>query len=80
MLSEFASEQQALDYIKANEHRLFDELEQLEIRSVFNIGNTRINIMKEGKRLIRVINRYDGDKKIHDVFKDIIDLGLLSHK
>ena len=77
MLSiEFTCEQDVLQYIEDNKQNLLDELEEQEIRNIYHNDNTRINIMKDGKRLIKGINRYEGNKKISDVFKDIADLKL----
>ena len=78
MLStEFTGEQKALQYINANEQQLFDGLLQDEIKTIYTNVNTRINIVKDGKRLLRVTVRFQGDKKISEIYKDMVDLRLL---
>ena len=78
MLSmEFTNEQEALQYIEDNEQSLLDELTQEEVKAIFTNDSTRINIMKDGKRLLRVTIRFQGDKKISDIYRDMVDLKLL---
>ena len=74
---EFADEKDTLQYIKDNEQKLYDELAQEEIKTMYTNDNTRINIVKDGKRLLRVTIRFQGDKKISDIYKDMVDLRLL---
>ena len=75
--TEFTDEQGALQYIRDNEQRLYDELAQEEIKTMYTNDNTRINIMKDGKRLLRVTIRFQGEKKISEIHKDMVDLRLL---
>ena len=77
LATELSSELEALQYIEANEKRLLGELSQEEIKTVYSNQNTRINIMRDGKRLLRIIARFQGDKKISDIHKDMAELGLL---
>ena len=78
MLSmEFTNERDALQYIEDNEQSLFDELTQEEIKTIFTNDNTRINIIRDGKRLLRVTIRFQGSKKISEIYKDMVDLQLL---
>jgi len=77
LLTEFTDEQNALQYIEANEQNLLDEMLQDEIKTIYTNGNTRINIAKDGKRLLRVTIRFQGDKKISEIYKDMVDLRLL---
>jgi len=76
-LTEFTYEQNAIQYINANEQNLLDEMAQDEIKTIYTNTNTRINIVKDGKRLLRVTIRFQGDKKISEIYKDVIDLRLL---
>jgi len=70
----FQTEQQALDYIDENTQTLLDGLQDGEIKTICTVENTRINIMRDKKQLLKVINRYTGEKKLLDICREIIDL------
>ena len=76
LLTDFACEQGALQYIEANEKELYEELGEEEIKTIYNNGNVKINVRKDGKRLIKVIHRFEGDKKLLDVYKEMVNLKL----
>jgi len=73
----FSSEAEALTYIDENKPALLAELQDEQIQTIYANGNTRINVMRDGKRLLKFINRFEGDKNLLDVYKDMIDLKLL---
>ena len=73
----FKTENEALTYIQTNKDALLAKMDEGQIKTIYTNGNTRINVMKDGKRLLKVINRFDGDKKLIDIYKDMIDLKLL---
>jgi len=73
----FSNEQEVLSYIVANKPALLAELEEEQIKTIYVNGNMRINIMRYGKHLLKFINRFEGDKKLVDICKDIIELNLL---
>ena len=73
----FTSEVEAIDYIKSNEQYIFGELSQDEIKTIYTNENTRITAMKDGKRLLMVTIRFQGDKYISSIYKDMADLKLL---
>jgi len=58
-----SSEQEALLYIDDNKPALLDELEGEQIKTIYTNVNTRINIMRNGKRLLKFIIRLEGKKK-----------------
>ena len=70
----FSNEQEALTYIDENKAILLDELGEKQIKTIYTNENTQINIMRNGKRLLRFINRFEGNKNLLDVYKDIINL------
>ena len=72
----FASEAEALTYINDNKDKLLDELQDEQIKTIYTNGNTRINVMRNGKRLLKFINRFEGDKSLLDVYKNMVDLKL----
>ena len=74
--TQLTSEQGALQYIEANEKELYEELEEQEIKTIYDNGNVKINVRKDGKRLIKVIHRFEGDKKLLDVYKEMVNLKL----
>ena len=69
----FSSEEEALDYINANKDSILTKLQNNEVKNIYANENTRINVMRNGKRLLKFINRFEGEKTIHEVFKDIAD-------
>jgi hypothetical protein len=71
-----STEQEALAYIEANKTVLLAELAEHEIKTIYADDITRINVMKDGKRLLKFINRFEGDKKLLDIYKDMVDLKL----
>jgi len=73
----FSSEIEAIIYINENKNTLLSELQERQVKKIYENENTRINVMKEGKRLIKFINRYEGENNLLDIYKDIIDLKLL---
>ena len=78
MLSmEFINERDALQYIETNEKKLFSELEEQEKINIYDNGNVKINVKNDGKRLIKIIYRFEGDKTISDIYKDMLDLRLM---
>ncbi|MCL2224545.1 MAG: hypothetical protein FWB96_06220 [Defluviitaleaceae bacterium] len=72
----FANEQEALSYIDDNKPALLAELQEEQIKTIYTNENTRINVMRNGKRLLKFINRFEGDKHLCDIYKDMIDLKL----
>ena len=70
----FANETEALTYIDANKPALLAELQDKEIKAIYTDGNTRINVMRDGKRLLKFINRFTGDKKLSDIYRDMAGL------
>ena len=77
MLSmKFTSEQEALQYIDDNKNRFLAELEEQEIKAIYTNGNTHIKITKNGKRLVKLISRFDSNKRLLDICKDIKKLKL----
>jgi len=53
-----ADELEALQYIETNEQKLLNKLTQEEIKTVHSNENTRINIMRDGERLLRITARF----------------------
>jgi len=78
LLLDFASEQEALAYIKENEHQLHAALEKEEMRTVYTRGCTRIRVMKDGKRLLRITARFCGDKAVSEIYGDMVSLRVIS--
>ena len=76
MLS-FSSEAEALHYIEENKNNILTELQDEQIKTIYTGENMRINIMKDGKRLLKFINRFEDNKKLADICKDIADLKLI---
>jgi len=72
----FENEQDAIKYINANEKFLLSQLEDMEIKTIYKSDSIKINVMREGKKLIKFFNRY-GNKEITDIFKEIINLKLI---
>ena len=70
----FSSEAEALTYIQTNENAILADMGEREIKTIYTNEDTRINVMRDGKRLLRVINRYEGSKTLHEVFKGVADL------
>ena len=69
----FSNEQDALSYIDENKPALLAELDEQQIKTIYTNENTRINIMRNGKRILKIINRFEGEKNLLDVYKEIID-------
>jgi hypothetical protein len=63
----FSNEAEALTYINDNKPALLAELEEEQIQTIYTNGNIRINIMRNGKSLLKCINRFDSDKKLADL-------------
>jgi len=72
----FSNEAEALEYINANKDKILSELQEQQIKIIYTNENTRINVMRNGKRLLKFINRFEGDKSLLDVYKDMVDLKL----
>jgi len=72
----FENEQDAIKYINENEHFLLSQLEDMEIKTIYISYDIKINVMREGKKLIKFFNKY-GNKEIIDIFKEMIDLKLI---
>jgi len=60
----FLNEVEALNYIDTNKGIIIDELQEQQIKTIYTNENTRINIMRNGNQLLKVINRFDDDKNI----------------
>ena len=76
-MMEFLSEQETLQYIEDNEQSLLIELLEQGKRTLYDNGNTKINVKNDGKRLIKIIYRFEGDKNISDIYRDMVDLRLM---
>ena len=59
----FSSEAEALSYINDNKPALLADLQNKQIQTIYTNDNTRINIMRCGKCLLKIINRFEGEKK-----------------
>ena len=70
----FASEAEALTYIDDNKQNILDELQDEQIKTIYTNENTRINVMRNGKRLLKFINRFEGEKKLADICRDMANL------
>ncbi len=72
----FSSEQEALKYINQNKVLLLSQLEELEIKTMYTNEHTQISVLKDGKRLLKFINRFAEEKKLVDIYLEMIDLKL----
>ncbi len=72
----FDNEQDAIKYINKNEKFLLSQLENMEIKTIYKSDDIKINVMREGKKIIKFFNKY-GNKEIIDIFKEMIDLKLI---
>ena len=77
MALEFVSVDDVLEYIQANESGILGELQDKQIKNIWMGASAGVNVMRDGKRLLRVIVRFEGDKKISEFSKDMRDLGLI---
>lgn len=68
-------EQDAIMYITTNEELLINELEEFEVKTIFQTDKTKIKVMKEGKTLLQIRNYY-GKREIADIFKEMMDCKL----
>ena len=59
----FSNEAEALTYIDDNKINLLAELEEQQIKTIYANDNTRINAMRNGKRLLKIINRFEDEKR-----------------
>jgi len=59
----FSNEAEALTYIDENKPALLAELQDEQMQTIYVNGNTRINVMRNGKRLLKIINRLESRKK-----------------
>jgi len=62
-------------YITTNEELLINELEEFEVKTIFQTDKTKIKVMKEGKTLLQIRNYY-GKREIADIFKEMMDCKL----
>ena len=72
----FDNEQDAIKYINKNEKFLLSQLENMEIKTIYKSDDIKINVMREGKKIIKFFNKYR-NKEIIDIFKEMIDLKLI---
>jgi len=70
----FSSEAEALIYIDTSKHNILAELQDEQIKTIYTSENIRINVMRNGKRLLKFINRFEGDKKLVDICRDMARL------
>ena len=59
----FSNEAEALTYIEENKGKILAELQEEQIKTIYTNENTRINVVRNGKRLLKIINRFEGEKK-----------------
>ena len=69
------SEREALMYISANRKFLLSQLDDFEVKTLYQTEAVKIKVMKEGKNLIQVKNHY-GNKQLAEIFKGMIDCKL----
>lgn len=72
----FENEQDAIKYINKNEKFLLSQLEDMEIKTIYISYDIKINVIRDGKKLIKFFNKY-GNREITDIFKEMIDLKLI---
>ena len=54
----FDNEQDAIKYINKNEKFLLSQLENMEIKTIYKSDDIKINVMREGKNIIKFFNKY----------------------
>ena len=59
-------------YISTNEKFLLAQLDEFEIKTLYQSDTMKINVIKEGKNLVQVNNHY-GNKDLTEIFKEMID-------
>ena len=63
----FSNEAEALTYIDENKPALLAELQDEQIQTIYANENTRINVLRSGKCLLKCISRFDTNKKLADL-------------
>ena len=69
------SKHEALVYIATNEEFLLTQMDDYEVKTVYQTDNTKIKVMKDGNSLLQITNHY-GNKEIAEIFKEMIDCKL----
>jgi len=69
------SKHEALVYIATNEEFLLTQMDDYEVKTVYQTDNTKIKVMKDGNSLLQITNHY-GNKEITEIFKEMIDCKL----
>ena len=69
------SKHEALVYITTNEEFLLTQMDDYEVKTIYQTDNTKIKVMKDGNNLLKITNHY-GNKELTEIFQEMIDCKL----
>lgn len=72
----FYSEYETFKYIMENQDFLLSQMNNMEVKTLYQSDKSKINVIKNGNKLIKY-GSYFGKKDITQIFKEMIELRLI---